>query len=195
VDDGKGAKAIQKYNRHWAMVMHPKDAAAGSDLMEVACRSVTEVLPDEEDAKARGRIDSDMKRLVSLEEANHALGIGLADLDEYEELALKNIEAYYSGRPSAPNLEQDDGKIRIKYGVMANLLVQKLKELAAATQENRERHGGAQLDEAFPPAELGKELLAALTRKMAADSKTYVDALEVVRLLPDDFKKRLHSYF
>ncbi len=35
-DDVKGAKVIQKYNRHWAMVMHPEDATAGSNLMQVA---------------------------------------------------------------------------------------------------------------------------------------------------------------
>jgi hypothetical protein len=45
---------IQKYNRHWAMVMHPEDAVAGSDLMQVARKSVLDVIPGDEDAKAGG---------------------------------------------------------------------------------------------------------------------------------------------
>ena len=80
--DGKGQKVIQKYNRHWAMVMHPKDAVAGSDLMQVARQSVSEVIPGDEDAKFGGGTDADMTKLVgfamsSPEEANHALGIGM----------------------------------------------------------------------------------------------------------------------
>ena len=49
--DEKGKKVIQKYNRHWAMVMHPKNAVAGSDLMQLARQSVSEVIPGDEDAK------------------------------------------------------------------------------------------------------------------------------------------------
>jgi hypothetical protein len=55
------------------MVMHPEDATAGSN----------------EDAKARGGVDEEMHRLVgfamsSSEQANHAMGIGLNESDEYE---------------------------------------------------------------------------------------------------------------
>ena len=191
-DDGKGGKVIQKYNRHWAMVLHPNDAVAGSDLMQVARRSVTEVLPGDEDAKAGGGIDADMTRLVdfaksSSEEANHALGIGLEDSDEYERLALKNIEAYYSSQPSASSTSQDDAQRKKNMAIFANKVVEKMNELG--------QQRGTQFDDAFPPVELGKGLMVALTKKMAEDSKTDADALEVVKTLPDDFKKRLHSYF
>jgi transcription initiation factor TFIIH subunit 1 len=198
-DDGKGAKVIQKYNRHWAMVMHPEDAVAGSDLMTVARRSVTEVMPDDQDAKAGGGMDADMKRLVgfamsSTEDANHARGIGLAGSDEYEEMNLTNIEAYYSGRPSTTKADADDNETRKRNGYFANALASKVNALAAATKDAKDK-SGSQLEEAFPPPQLGKELLTALTKKMAADSQTDADALEVVNSLPEDFKKRLHSYF
>ena len=51
------------------------------------------------------------------------------------------------------------------------------------------------LEDTFPPPLLGKELLLRLTQRMSADSKTDADALEVVSSLPEDFKKRLHTYF
>jgi transcription initiation factor TFIIH subunit 1 len=105
-------------------------------------------------------------------------------------LTLKNIEAYYSGRPSAAKPEADDEATRKRNGYFANLLLSKVNAWAATIKE-----AGSQLQEAFPPPQLGKELLSALTKKMAADSKTDADALEVVNTLPEDFKKRLHSYF
>ena len=196
-DDGKGARVIRKYNRHWAMVLHPQEAVAGSNLMTVARRSVTEVLPDDEDAKAGGGIDSDMKRLVgfamaSSADANHALGKGLQNSDEYEVLNLKNVEAYYSGRPTEARTETDNEATRKRNGFFANSMVAKMKALASS-EVGTER--GSILQDAFPPAQLGRELLSALTNKMAQDSQTDADALEVVKSLPEDFKKRLQSYF
>jgi transcription initiation factor TFIIH subunit 1 len=197
-DDGKGARVIRKYNRHWAMVLHPQDAVAGSNLMTVARRSVAEVLPDDEDAKAGGGIDADMKRLVgfamaSSADANHALGKGLQNSDEYEVLNLKNVEAYYSGRPSATKVvETDNAETRKRNGFFANSMVAKMNALASSAA-GTER--GSILQDAFPPAQLGRELLTALTNKMAQDSQTDADALEVVKALPEDFKKRLQSYF
>lgn len=207
--DGKGQKVIQKYNRHWAMVMHPKDAVAGSDLMQVARQSVSEVIPGDEDAKFRGGMDADMTKLVgfamsSPEDANHALGIGmLSNSDEYEPLTLKNIEAYYSQHKGAEASStaidgEGDGEEdqRKKNVVIANTLVSKMKALEASIAQNQIRSGGtSQIEDAFPPAQLGSDLLKALTKKMAQDSKTDADCLEIVNSLPDDFKKKLHSHF
>lgn len=205
-DDAKGTKVIQKYNRHWAMVLHPEDAVAGSDLLQVSRRSVDDVLSADSDAKAQGGVDDEMYRLVgfaqsSSGEANHALGIGLAESDEYEQLTLKNIEAYYSARPAnsdSPS-QADDDATRKRNGLFANNIVSKLKAMVTATRESNQgptaSSGTIQFKDAFPPPELGKELLGALTKKMAADSKTDEDALAVVNALPEDFKKRLHSYF
>ena len=204
-DDVKGAKVIQKYNRHWAMVLHPDDAVAGSDLLQVARRSVNDVLPDDPDAKAQGGVDEEMFRLVgfaqsSSDQANHALGIGLQDSDEYEHLTLKNIEVYYSAaKPTDSSTPADVEATRKRNGLFANSVVGKVKALAAETREAHKQStnpsGATQLKDAFPPPQLGKELLGALTKKMAADSKTDEDALAIVNALPENFKKRLHSYF
>lgn len=205
-DDTKGAKVIQKYNRHWAMVMHPEDAVAGSDLMQVARKSVHDVLPGDNDAKAQGGADDEMFRLVgfaqsSSDQANHALGIGLAESDEYEQLTLKNIEAYYSGNSRGESAipKQNDEATRKRNGLFATTMVGKVNALATKTREAHQQRNptstSLQLRDAFPPPKLGKELLSALTKKMAEDSKTDEDALAVVNALPEDFKKRLHSYF
>jgi transcription initiation factor TFIIH subunit 1 len=198
-DDGKGYRVIQKYNRHWAMVLHPEEAVAGSNLTRVARKSVTEVLSDDEDAKAGGGEDEDMKRLVgfaasSSADANHALGKGLENSDEYEELTLKNVEAYYSGRPAAKDssMNAPDEETRKRNAFFATSMVAKVNALAASVRDCQQ---GTILEDAFPPPNLGRDLLMALTNKMAEDSKTDADALEVVKSLPEDFKKRLHSYF
>ncbi|CAB9503541.1 transcription factor IIH subunit 1 [Seminavis robusta] len=199
-DDGKGAKVIQKYNRHWAMVLHPEQAVAGSNLMDIARTSVVEVLQDDDDAKASGGVDKEMKRLVGFamadkEDANHALGVGVdADEDGHDALTLKNVEAYYSGQAqrteAAKPMTDDDMK---RQAVFSQAISTKMKTLAAsadgadATATLRQN--------CFPPAKLGRELLSALTKKMAQDSKTSAATLEAAKTLPEDFKKSLHSYF
>jgi hypothetical protein len=58
---GRELKSSKKYNDHWAMVMHPRDAVAGSDLMEMVHWSVTEVLPDDVDTKTGAEYKSIME--------------------------------------------------------------------------------------------------------------------------------------
>jgi len=200
-DDGKGAKVIQKYNRHWAMVLHPEQAVAGSNLVDVARQSVCDVLEDDEDAKANGGLDTEMRRLVGFamaekEDANHALGVGLHPEGEAEEaLTLKNVEAYYSGQvqhnESAKPINEEDLK---RQAVFSQTIASKMKALAAQARAGQTDSSIAPQD-CFPPPKLGRELLSALTKKMAQDSKTNAATLEVVKTLPEDFKKRLHSYF
>lgn len=202
-DDGKGAKVIQKYNRHWAMVLHPEQAVAGSNLMDVARKSVLDVLEDDDDAKASGGLNKEMKKLVGFamaekEDANHALGTGvtLDEDDPQESLTLKNVEAYYTGQAKKDEADKpvnpDDLK---RNAVFSQHLSTKMKGLAAKARENgREVSGGVQ-ENCFPPAKLGLELLSALTKKMAQDSQTNAATLEVVKTLPEEFKKRLHSFF
>lgn len=201
-DDGKGAKVIQKYNRHWAMVLHPEQAVAGSNLMEIARESVHDVLEGDEDAKAYGGLDKEMKKLISFaaaqkEDANHALGTGL-DEDEGdtpEEMTLKNVEAYYSGQvqnnESSKPLSEEDLK---RHAVFSQSTASKMSSLAKQMQ-GKGTDNFLTAEEYFPPPQLGRELLSALTKKMAQDSKTNAATLEVVKILPEEFKKRLHSYF
>ena len=211
-DDGKGAKVIQKYNRHWAMVLHPEQAIAGSNLTDVAHQSVVEVLEDDDDAKANGGLDKEMKKLVGFamadkEDANHALGTG-ADLPSdaedddsnggahSESLTLKNVEAYYSGQlkrnETALLASEEDLK---REAVFSQALASKMKALAAKNRIAGDAGASSMLQEnCFPPDKLGRDLLSALTKKMAQDSQIN-GPLEVVKTLPEDFKKRLHSYF
>eukprot|EP00536_Pseudo-nitzschia_multiseries_P014530 jgi/Psemu1/262244/estExt_Genewise1Plus.C_7190027 len=202
-----GAKVIQKYNRHWAMVLNPEEAVAGSNLMEVARHSVQDAIPNDPDAMAGGGWDDEMQRLVgfamaSAETANHALGIG--ESDEYETLTLKNVDVYYNkgndhGAAAAGSQKQAADDKRKQNAMFANLMNQKMKK---SLEEYRTKNANptasslaAQLEDAFPPPSHGRLLLVALTRRMQSDSKTDADTLEVVNSLPVEFKKRLHSYF
>ena len=195
-DDGKGAKVIQKYNRHWAMVLNPEDAVAGSNLMEVARKSVDDTIPDDDDAKAGGGLDDEMQRLVGFAnaedgEANHALGMG--ETDEYEKLTLKNVEVYHAGKPSqeAAASTDEEAKTRKSNIAFANKTVKKMKDLLASKQQS----AASLPDDAFPKPDLGKLMMQAMTKKFVVESKTDADMLKVVNSLPEDFKKQLHSYF
>eukprot|EP00533_Pseudo-nitzschia_delicatissima_P007916 CAMPEP_0116085230 /NCGR_PEP_ID=MMETSP0327-20121206/4213_1 /TAXON_ID=44447 /ORGANISM="Pseudo-nitzschia delicatissima, Strain B596" /LENGTH=661 /DNA_ID=CAMNT_0003576205 /DNA_START=234 /DNA_END=2219 /DNA_ORIENTATION=- len=185
-----GAKVIQKYNRHWAMVLNPEEAVAGSNLMEVARNSVLDAIPNDSDAMAGGGLNDEMRRLVgfasaSAENANHALGVG--ESDEYQDLTLKNVDVYYNNSSSQNNQTAEDTESeREKNAQFARYMVGKTNSMS----ENL-----TTTSDAFPPPGHGRDLLKALTKRMAQDSKTDADTLEVVNSLPVDFKKRLHSYF
>lgn len=193
-----GAKVIQKYNRHWAMVLNPEEAVAGSNLMEVALNSVQDAIPNDSDAMAGGGLDDEMQRLVgfanaSAEDANHALGVG--ESDEYEELILKNVDVYYNSKGKTESIKKEDiEKTHYTNIQFANLMVTKTKTMVEA-QKNPDGGSTIQLENAFPPPNHGRQLLMALTKRMGQDSKTDADTLWVVNSLPVEFKKRLHGYF
>lgn len=197
-DDEKGSRVISKYNRHWAMVLHPDDAVAGADLLDVARQSPLQVLPDDEDAKWGGGVHKEMQRLVgfaeaSEEEANHADGMRASDV--YEPLSLKNVEAYYSFKQHQQTSSTETSEeANERYKVFANNVLMNVNKLVQelATDENK-------LCElpptCFPPPKLGRELLSALTKKMAADSRTDSASLAMVEQLPLEFREKLQVYF
>jgi transcription initiation factor TFIIH subunit 1 len=201
-DDDKGARVIQKYNRHWAMVLHPDQAIAGSNLLDVARRSVHQVLPGDQDALAAGGVDEEMQRLVEFAsaaetDANHAAGLGLQDSDDYEQLTLQNVEAYYSSQnannkeESNKETDEEAGKRHAVFGQAMAAKTQALLQSLSASEESKR----CLQTSCFPPAALGRELLSALTKKMAQDSRTEAASLEVVNRLPAEFRERLQSYF
>ena len=201
-DDGKGARVVKKYNRHWAMVLHPDEAVAGSNLTDVARRSVQQAIEEDKDAKPNGGVDEEMRRLVryadaSEEDANHVMGMAIDD-ENYEELTLSNIEAYYTGskKTSGSNNETQEEELK-RNAVFAKAMATKMRTLAAPFLGNGGNGNGQSLSQqdCFPPAALGQELLLALTKKMAADAQTEADALAIVKSLPEKFMKRLTSYF
>ncbi|GKY93712.1 hypothetical protein MPSEU_000338400 [Mayamaea pseudoterrestris] len=195
-DDGKGARVIQKYNRHWAMVLHPDDAVAGSDLQQVARKSVNEVLHGDQDANAGGGLDKEMRNLVAFAsasegDADHAAGLGVHQ--EYEQLTLSNVEAYYSGlrgketADQSPEAEQEAVRLHIAF---ANSVAAQIGTVAKSTDLEDVLPASC-----FPPASLGRGLLAALTKKMVNDSKTEEASLEAVKKLPEEFRNNLQLYF
>lgn len=192
-EGGKGPRVIQKYNRHWAMVLHPDEAVAGANLKQVARRSLDDANLNDEDAKYGGGVDEEMQRLVDFasapeEEADHAAGIG--HHLEYEPLTLCNIEAYYvSQKANEPQSTESESEADRKHKFFAQQMVKKTESLV-------QKAAGNQLPKScFPPDALGRELLSALTKKMANDSKTEAASLEMVNMLPEDFRQRLQTYF
>ena len=104
--NNKGSRVIDKYNRHWAMVLHPEDATAGCDLTTVARKSVFLSLEDNDDAKVGGGSNAEMKRLVNFANAkegraNHVMGLGDDEDNDngtlYQDLKLHNVEVYKTG--------------------------------------------------------------------------------------------------
>lgn len=196
-DDEKGARVISKYNRHWAMVLHPDDAVAGANLLGVARQSPLQVLLDDEDAKWGGGVHKEMQRLVGFaqateEEANHA--DGMKANDAYEPLSLKNIEAYYSFKHQQTSSTETSEEANERYNVFANTVLGNVNALVQeiVSDENK----SCELPPTcFPPPKLGRELLSALTKKMAADSSTDSASLAMVNRLPLEFREKLQVYF
>uniref|UniRef100_A0A7S4RRM8 BSD domain-containing protein n=1 Tax=Ditylum brightwellii TaxID=49249 RepID=A0A7S4RRM8_9STRA len=221
-DDSKGARVIDKYNRHWALVLHPDDAVAGCDLKTVTKRSVHQVLDGDEDAKVNGGVDNEFRRLVGYanadeNNADHAKGIGDDGGDDesnengenesslFRELALRNIEAY-SGEVSASRSqlsEADNLKRKMFDTRLAEITCSQVRRSTAPLLQLLDNDSNGEdgapdlnnLDGAFPPPAVGVTILGALTSKMAADSKTESDIQRMASGLPEDFKKRLTSFF
>jgi transcription initiation factor TFIIH subunit 1 len=239
IDGGKGARVIQKYNRHWAMVLHPEEAVAGCNLLHVARKSVQDAAAAGttridhhgggrldggssrsntsrvilQDAAAGGGVHEEMTRLVDFASseqgnANHATGIGVHEGLDCEPLTLHNVEAYYSGNQNmAAAAAADDGRTmesRIemakKHALLSKTVAAKTlaiaKSLRATSAAAQSGAGRVFLSpKCFPEPNLGRELLNALTKKMAQDSRTEAASLEMVSKLPDDFRKRLQAFF
>ncbi|KAL7581028.1 hypothetical protein ACA910_005834 [Epithemia clementina (nom. ined.)] len=204
-NDGKGARVIEKYNRHWAMVLHPDEAVAGCNLLEVARRSVLESNPDDDDAKAQGGLDEEMQRLSdfaasSTDHANHATGVAVHEGENYEELSLRNIEAYYNGSRlnqeinSRGHQKETEAALAKRHSDFSTVMAAKAAAIAKSSVASETR-GILEPERCFPPAELGRGLLTALTKKMQEDARTEAASLEMVNRLPDDFRNKLQSYF
>ena len=200
-DDGKGARVVEKYNRHWAMVLHPDEAVAGADLLGIARKSSKEVLKDDQDAKPGGGVSDEMFRLVDFASANaddvdHAGSRGLEGAD-FEPLTLKNIEVYHSTQSSTnAATSESDEEVAKRHSVLSNFMVSKTREIRdKVTQRETEGAHGLLPPSSFPPPAFGRGLLEALTKKMEADSRTEAESMEMVNQLPEDFREKLQSYF
>jgi len=90
---------VQKYNRHWAMVLNPEEATARTNLLKkIASNSINFVSEDDDASKAGGGRHKEMVQLVSFAnckegEGDHAKGLG-EEQCRFAELDLKNVEVY-----------------------------------------------------------------------------------------------------
>lgn len=210
--DSAGAHVIDKYNRHWAIVLHPTESTAGMDLGSVAAKSARDdatTKKDDEDAKANGGCDREMRQLIGFanaddNDADYARGVGDDEDNDLMELHLHNVDAY-TGKFGAASDDhtsnggkEDDPKLHLTYA----------KYLAAAMRAStepilREKTAGKAkgfcnaptLVKPLPDPRIGRGLLEALTKKMAADSQTDADAQQLAETLTEEFKTKLATFF
>jgi len=221
--DDRGKKVIEKYNRHWAMVLNPDDASAGCDLTALAKKSALHVLEDDDDAKVNGGFGKEMKRLVGFANADHdhvdhVKGMGRNTGEErddddgesepvlFEELKLRNIDAYAGKNIGTGDNTQDEdphemSKTDLMYSQFAMEQVKKIVAplIESKQSENIQQSLGSQysthrVGNAFPTPKFGCNLLLALTKHMVLDSMTEKDTAKMTKSLPEDFRKRLTSY-
>jgi hypothetical protein len=214
-----GKKVIEKYNKHWAMVLNPNDAVAGCDLSAMARKSVRVVLDGDNDANAKGGIDEEMKRLVSIASSasNSALiknpdgGDNESDTeigdDNYyygdnvlfEELALKNINAYSNQLSPSDDVTKQPLEKQLELDVVfSKFAMDEVKTmvkpilLAAVSSESAQEK---KVDGALPHRKIGYPLIMALTKKLLEDSNSEKDTAKMANNLPQEFRKKFTKYF
>ncbi len=214
--DSAGSRIIDKYNRHWAIVLHPMDSKAGVDLAVVAAKSVTEGASssssrsrDDDDAKVNGGCDNEMRRLVGFANAddNHAdFARGMGDDDEdMLELHLHNVEAYAgkfalasSTDPPSSNGKESETSLHLRYAKILAASMRTMTEPILREEVSCKAKGFGNapfLNKPFPDPKIGRGLLEALTKKMAADSHTEEDVQQLADALPEEFTTKLASFF
>lgn len=206
-----GKKVIEKYNKHWAMVLNPNEAVAGCDLKQLARKSVTIVLDGDEDANAKGGVDEEMKRLVNSASSiaaasatNHDNGESISDDHFYygdnvliEELKLKNINAYsgqYSQLGKQENL-LDEAAIekQLEMNVaFSNIAMDQVKGMINPIISSLPIE---KISDALPDKLFGMQLLVALTKKLVEDSKSEKDAAKMTNEMPQEFRNKFTKYF
>lgn len=193
-DNGKGARVIRKYNRHWAMVLH--SPTAGTDLMYVAKQSARNDLNDDDDAKAHGGVDKEMKRLVNFanaaeQDANHVTGKCLDD-ENLQGLNLSNVEVYSCRTDTqAQNTNETEEESIKRRTVFAQAMARKIALYANAAKDSNL----ITAKDYCPEKKWGENLLSHLTKRMAEDAKTDEDRKEAISRIDETFKKKLDTYF
>ena len=213
----QGARIIDKYNRHWAIVLHPKESTAGVDLSVVAVKSVVQGGGGgdgtvEEDAKVNGGTDREMRRLIGFADADE----GNADFarckgddavdggtgNGYSELHLSNIDAYRgkfgNSNDESSEAPKTNAEMNLKYAkFLAAAMCANTDPMLklSTTGKSKGFCNAPTLKQALPEEKIGRPLLEALTKKMAADSQTDADVQQLADSLPDDFRNNLATFF
>lgn len=209
----KGSKVIDKYNRHWAAVLNPEEATAGSNLKELTRISVNHVLAGDDDPKAAGGLSKEMDRLVGYANAkdgmvDHVRGAGDDGEGNIQQLHLQNVSAYLG--KEAEEDKNGDGKMSIQQrnAVLSKFTMKEMTDFVSPLVERLTniRAGGKAVapindpslrvsDDVFPEAKLGQKLLVKLSERMVQDSMTESDAIQKTNQLPESFRHKLTSYF
>lgn len=196
-EDTKGSKVIEKYNRHWAIVMNPEIATAGCNLMDLARESVEYVLDGDEDAKVAGGVGKEMERLVGFASAkegrvDHVKGLGDPDYDnestdgKQEGRSSLFQELNLQSRCDTTEPTNTESEVKLdNIAVLAVLDSVMQYNTSAATKEGN----------SFPTPKFGSDLLLNLTKKMKMDSVTESDTIKMTNQLDETFRKKLILYF
>lgn len=220
--DTSNSRIVDKYNRHWAIVLHPIKSMAGVNLKNVtSSRSSSTTSAKyvgmkqlDDDAKVNGGNDSEMRRLVGFANANECdadFARGVDDNDDdnnngQQELHLRNVDAY-AGK-FGPTDKSTAGKkggigdmnLHLQYAkILASTMRAStesiLRENMSSSMAGRGFCTAPTLTRPFPEPKIGRGLLEALTKKMSADSKTEADVQELANTLPEEFKTQLATFF
>eukprot|EP00585_Thalassiosira_rotula_P000817 CAMPEP_0196160750 /NCGR_PEP_ID=MMETSP0910-20130528/46989_1 /TAXON_ID=49265 /ORGANISM="Thalassiosira rotula, Strain GSO102" /LENGTH=748 /DNA_ID=CAMNT_0041425689 /DNA_START=1 /DNA_END=2247 /DNA_ORIENTATION=+ len=205
-----GANIIDKYNRHWAIVLHPTESTAGKDLEGVAATSAKEEAlanGNGEDAKVNGGVDREMRRLIGFADANEGdadFARGMGDDDEdLMELHLHNVDAYSGkfGSSSGVGGKEGGGESSELHLTYARYLAAGMRAVTAPILLDKTAGkakgfcNAPMLVKPLPDPRIGRGLLEALTKKMAADSRTEADVQRLADELPEEFKTKLATFF
>ncbi len=211
--DSAGSRIVDKYNRHWAIVLHPAESMAGVDLKEVAARSAREGAMAaasgkgiDEDARVNGGCDGEMRRLVGFAnalggDADFARGLGDDDDDDLMELRLRDVDAYagkFGPSGSNNNGKEDDLKLHLQYAkILAATMRAQTEPILREKKSVRARGfcNAPTFVKPFPDPKIGRGLLEALTKKLSADSRTEADVQQLADSLPEEFKTKLAAFF
>ena len=205
---GSGNKVIDKYNRHWAIVLNPDGAPAGdpADAVVARCVDAASRRPANDDAEVGGGVDrEEMRRLVGFagaDEGDADCARESADVDDFTELRLRSVDAY-SGRfggdvklDGGGGAGDPDAETALKY---SRYLAANLRSSTESLLRDSRPSGGfasaPTLKNALPDPRTGRGLLEALTKKMAAGSRTEADAERLAGTLSDDFRETLAAFF
>ena len=192
--DSRGSRVIDKYNRHWAVVLHP-NGSVGKNYM------ATMVNNNHADIKEKN-VDLEMSNLVgfanaSENDADHSRGLGKDDGDTME-LTLHNIGGYSGNFSSDAKAPGTDLELALKYTRYLAATLQTTTEPLLRDPNTGKVKGftdASKIKQAFPEPKIGRGLLEALSKKMAADSQTEADIQKLADNLPETFKTKLATYF
>jgi transcription initiation factor TFIIH subunit 1 len=194
--DDRSRKVIEKYNKHWAIVLNPDLARAGCNVSDLVHESVNHVVEGDDDAKALGGVGREMHQLVRYANArdNYADTRDSSELVLYKELKLANINRYTFDREGQNDESKTDIDDRDMAFAQSSMELLKSMVQPLIKETSHQNASNMATENAFPDPNFGKNLLLALTKHMVRDAMTDKDTAKQVKSLPEEFRSQLISY-